>query len=90
MNKTINPNFFNRAEEKGPFTYFSNLLLGKGHNSICFYAIDIISGNVVALKFGLNEKKDMDYKEEGILLNKLSDVNFYPKLYNFNSDGYKV
>ena len=57
MNKTINPNFFNRGEEKGPFTYFSNLLLGKGHNSICFYAIDTISGNGVALKFGLNKKK---------------------------------
>ena len=32
-------------------SYFPTLILEKGHNSMCFYAIDTISGEEVSLKF---------------------------------------
>ena len=36
------------------------------------------------MKFALNQNKFIDYKKEGMLISKLSDIHFYPKLYNFN------
>jgi len=72
--------------EKGPFIYFIRNILGNGHFSKCFYSIDPISGKEVAIKFALNEKKMINYKKEGIILSKLADENFYPKLFNFNSE----
>lgn len=89
MKKEKKPDLSNIAVEKGPFTYFKNPLLGEGHNSKCFYGFDTICGKEIALKFALNHKKIIDYNQEGLIINKLCDNNFYPKLVNFNGDDNK-
>jgi len=89
MKKGIKPNLSNVAIERGQFTYFSNLLFGEGNNSKCFYGFDTISGKEVAIKFELNQKQMINFNQEGIIINKLSDVNFFPKLYNFNCENNK-
>ena len=43
-----------------------------------------VNGKEVAIKFALNKYKIIDYKHEGLILNKLNDKNFFPKLYDFN------
>ena len=78
--------------EKGSFVYFNNFnnyALGHGGFSKCFYGIDLISGKEIALKFALNQNKIIDYKKEGMLISKLTHINFYPKLYNFNCSDNK-
>ena len=89
IERKFNPKFGKDTIEKGPFIYFANNILGKGHFSKCYFSIDTVSGLPVALKFALSKKSVYTYKEEGIILNKLCDENFYPKLYNFNSDTSK-
>ena len=37
----------------------------------------------IAIKFALNKNKINNYHKEGILLSKLSNDNFYPKIFNF-------
>ncbi len=87
INRKNNMVFKKNSLEKGPFIYFTNNLLGNGHFSKCYYAIDTVSGKEVAIKFALNKNKIIDYKREGLILNKLNNKNFFPKLYNFNFDS---
>lgn len=60
-----------------------------GYCSKCFYGINRANGREIAIKFALNHKTLIDYNKEEILINKLSDVNFYPKLCGFNNDDKK-
>ena len=81
--KWFKKEYFNTRIEKGTFIYYPNLELGRGHCSKCSYGLE------VTIKFALNHKALINYNKEGILINKLSDLYFYPKLYNFNNDNKK-
>lgn len=76
IKKDVEPDLSKISVEKGLFIYFKNLLLGSGHDSRSYYGIDPYNGKEIALNFGLNKNKIIDYNKEGIIINKLSEKNF--------------
>ena len=54
-----------KTVEKESFIYFKDLFIGSGHFSKCFYGIELITGNEIAIKSALNNNKVIDYKKEG-------------------------
>lgn len=89
MTKDIKKDNFNIGIKKGSFIYYPNFILGIGHCSKCFYGLNFLNGDELAVKFALNKNSMVDYNNEGMILNKLYDPQFYPKLYNFNNEDNK-
>lgn len=62
-------------------------ILDKGTYSICCFALDKKRKKPCAIKFSSKEEYNEDLKNESLILKELSNLDFFPKLYDFEKSG---
>ena len=74
-------------EQISKYNVISSDILGKGTYGICCFGLDKKSKKPCAIKFSSKEQFNEELKNESLILKKLSDLEFLPKLYDIEESG---